>query len=44
MHSENLLLLKRVEDPTEKSVGKIGLVSERYPSDHLSLYCEFCSK
>jgi len=41
LYSDNLILTKKIGPPPEGKVGKDGLLSEDFPSDHLSLYCEF---
>jgi Uncharacterized protein conserved in bacteria len=41
LYSPNLFPTKKVLPPTDEEVGPNGLLSGHYPSDHLSLYCEF---
>ena len=44
LHSGNLVVTKKAEDPTDEEVGNKGLPSSQYPSDHLSLFCEVAFK
>ena len=41
LYSDNLVLSRKIKPPAEGKVGPDGLLSENFPSDHLSLYCEF---
>ena len=41
MHSSNLKVSKKLEGPTNEAVGKDGLLSDHYPSDHMSIFCDF---
>lgn len=39
MHSENLTVVNKISSPKEEMLRKDGLLSENFPSDHLSLFC-----
>jgi len=41
LHTENLKVTKKLEGPTDEVIGNIGLPIAQFPSDHLSLFCEF---
>lgn len=41
LYSKNLAMTKKIGSPMEGLVEENGLVGEKYPSDHLSLFAEF---
>ena len=41
LHSTNLVVAKKLVSPRDEEVGNRGLLTEKFPSDHLNLFCEF---
>jgi len=41
LYSKNLALTKKICPPADELVEETGLVSDKFPSDHLSLFAEF---
>jgi len=43
-HSENLWLVQKIGPPLKEKLRDDGLLSQEFPSDHLSLYCTLSFK